>query len=69
MEQDDNTNQPQPRRRRPFVGIIYDCCNAYGRVYLNRKGTAFRGQCPRCLKSVVLRVSEDGSTERFLRVN
>ena len=57
------------RTRRPFVGIIFACCNAYGRVYLNRTTKAFEGRCPRCLKRVVLQVSEHGSTERFLRVD
>jgi len=58
-----------PPARKPFVGIIYDCCNQYGRVYLNRKGDALEGRCPRCMKRVVLRISKDGTDDRFLRVN
>ena len=54
--------------RKPFVGIIFNCCKAYGRIYLDRSATAFEGRCPRCLKRVVLQISEEGSTDRFLRV-
>ena len=52
---------------RPFVGIIYDCCDTYGRLYLNRTSTAFEGHCPRCYRKVTVAAAENGSEDRFLR--
>ena len=53
---------------KPFLGIVFDCCGVYARVYVNRDGTAYTGRCPRCGKSIVVRIAEDGSADRFLRV-
>lgn len=58
-----STNQ-----KRPFLGIVFKCCNIYTRIYLNHDKTAFEGHCPRCLKPATVRISEDGSPDRFLEV-
>jgi hypothetical protein len=50
---------------RPWVGIHFDCCGVYSRVYRNAEGTAYRGRCPRCLRTVRLRVGADGVDARF----
>ena len=50
---------------RPWVGIRFDCCDVYTRAYRNREGTAYRGRCPRCMRSVTLRVGPDGTDARF----
>ncbi len=52
-------------RGRPWVGIRFDCCGVYSRVYRNAEGTAYRGRCPRCLRAVRLRVGPDGIDARF----
>lgn len=61
-----NESLPQYARR-PFVGIMYDCCGVYGRLYLNRTRTAFEGHCPQCYRKVTVPVGEDGTDARFLR--
>jgi hypothetical protein len=43
----------------------FECCNAYARIYLNHDGTAFTGHCPKCAKSVTIKVSEHGSKRKF----
>lgn len=52
---------------RPFLGIYFDCCRVYRRIYKDPGGTAYRGRCPRCLKAVVLRVGPGGRPDRFFR--
>ncbi len=52
---------------RPYVGVLFECCGVYGRVYRNREGTAYVGWCPRCAKKISLRVGPGGSDARFFR--
>jgi len=65
---EDSTSQPcregglQGRR---WVGIRFDCCDVYTRVYRNAEGTAYRGRCPHCLRTIRLRIGADGVDSRF----
>jgi hypothetical protein len=52
-------------RGRSWVGIRFDCCGVYTRVYRSSDGTAYRGSCPRCLRKIRLRVGEGGTSSRF----
>ena len=59
------TTPSQPQLQRPFVGVRFDCCRTYARVYLNQDETAYAGKCPKCGGRVVFRVGPDGTDERF----
>lgn len=50
-----------------FLGIYFDCCNVYGRLYKNKEGTHYVGRCPRCLRSLRVPIGEGGTNSRFFR--
>ena len=52
---------------RPFLGIWFDCCHTYGRLYKNKDGTAYVGRCTRCLRPVRVRIGGEGTNRRFFR--
>ena len=53
--------------KRSYLGIMFECCGVYARIYKNKEGTAYVGRCPRCLKQVRIRVGEGGTSCRFFR--
>jgi hypothetical protein len=54
---------------RPYLGIHFDCCGVYARVYRNRDQTAYEGRCPRCLRRVRIVIGEEGVAARFFRAS
>jgi len=52
-------------KKRPFIGMLFKCCNAYGRLYLNPKKKEFYGRCPKCGKAAVMKISSDGQKGNF----
>lgn len=51
--------------KRPFIGVLFKCCNLYGRAYLNTKKDAYSASCPRCMHPIRIGISPDGSKSRF----
>jgi len=50
---------------RPWIGVRFECCDVYTRVYRNHEGTAYTGQCPKCRRPVTFRVGPGGTDSRF----
>ncbi|NLX14963.1 MAG: hypothetical protein GXY44_15115 [Phycisphaerales bacterium] len=53
--------------QRPWIGVQFECCDVYARVYRNQEATAYVGRCPRCLRKVQVRVGPGGTDTRMFR--
>ena len=57
----------EENNEKKFLGIYFDCCNTYGRLYKNKEGTHYVGRCPRCMRSLKVPIGSDGTNARFFR--
>lgn len=48
-----------------FIGVRFNCCGAYTRIYVNKDGTAYEGKCPKCYKPLKVKIGEGGTNNRF----
>ena len=53
--------------KRQFLGIWFDCCSIYGRIYKTKDGSAYTGRCQKCLRPVRVKVGQEGTNRRFFR--
>jgi hypothetical protein len=49
----------------PWIGIRWACCNAYARVYRQPEVMYYMGRCPKCLRSLKIRVAPGGTKSRI----
>ncbi len=64
----ERSKQPEtakPGDRRKFIGVKFNCCGIYVRIYANKDGTAYEGRCPKCFKSVKFKIGSGGTDNRF----
>jgi len=54
---------------RQFLGIQFDCCGVYTRVYVNSQETAYEGNCPKCGRAVRLGIGPGGTSSRFFNAS
>lgn len=54
-------------KSRPWLGVRFECCQVYTRIYRNRAGTEYTGWCPRCGAAVRVPIGPAGTHARFFR--
>lgn len=64
-----NDEQEEKKKSSNFLGIMFECCNVYARIYKNKDGTAYVGRCPKCMRTVKVPIGEGGTNTRFFRAN
>ncbi len=57
----------EENNRRNFLGILFECCNVYGRIYKNKEQTHYVGFCPKCMRQVRVKIGEGGTSQRFFK--
>jgi len=58
----------QPERGKSFLGILFECCHVYSRVYRKEDEMKYEGRCPKCLRTLTVKIDPvDGIEGRFLR--
>ncbi len=55
------------RSARPWVGVQFECCGIYARIYREPEVPSYEGRCPRCGRPISIRVGPEGLRTRFLR--
>ncbi len=53
------------RAAKPFLGVLFRCCNQYARIYRRADLTAYEGKCPRCGKPLRVPIGSGGTGKRF----
>lgn len=51
-----------------FIGVHFECCGLYTRIYYNEKENAYKGNCPLCRRPVNVKVDpQTGVEARFFK--
>jgi hypothetical protein len=50
---------------RPWLGIHFNCCNVYARIYKRPGARVYTGRCPRCGAPLSVPIGPEGTHSRF----
>lgn len=54
-------------QKKKFLGVHFECCNVYRRIYINKERNAYVGNCPKCFRQVKATIGEGGTDTRFFK--
>jgi len=57
--------ESEGRAATPFLGIRFQCCRQYARIYRTSDGTSYRGCCPKCGAAIEVPIRKGGTGNRF----
>ncbi len=57
------------RLSRPYIGVLFQCCGVYTRIYRRPEDNRYVGRCPRCYRIAQVRVGPDGTGERLFHAH
>ncbi|MCR4315103.1 MAG: hypothetical protein NUW37_02005 [Planctomycetes bacterium] len=67
IEKPDQTQNTSDFRNRPYVGVYFECCDVYTRIYRSVDGKKYTGFCPRCFRRIKMKVGPGGTSSRMFR--
>ncbi|MBI5764883.1 MAG: hypothetical protein HZA51_15310 [Planctomycetes bacterium] len=65
--EDGSTEHPAPTAGRLWLGIHFECCDVYTRIYRQPHETQYVGRCPGCQREVAIKVGPGGTASRIFR--
>jgi hypothetical protein len=64
-----DTPDPSSADTRPYIGVLFECCGVYARIYRRPDCFVYEARCPKCLRNVRVRVDKDGVNARLFRAS
>ena len=52
-------------QKKKFIGILFECCNIYRRIYISKEKNSYEGTCPKCNSEITVKIGPDGTDTRF----
>lgn len=66
MEEEEKKRDPKK-----FLGIYFECCHVYGRLYQNAQATHYVGRCPKCMMNLKVPIGNgdnpNATNQRFFK--
>lgn len=64
-------DEEKKREPKKFLGVFFECCRVYGRLYQNIQGTHYYGRCPKCMKNLKVPIGSgdnpNATNQRFFK--
>jgi len=56
--------EPPSPVARPYLSVLFACCNVYARLYRDPTDQHYAGHCPKCARPVKFKVGDGGTSAR-----